>query len=372
MTTPVAPNPNTVKVIAVGDPHFQVSNVTDCELLVRKLCVLVDAVKPDFVVILGDTLHMHEKIHVTPLNVVNKLFKKMSERVLTFVLIGNHDMINHSQFLTANHGFNAYKKWPNLVICDKVKIYETKGQKFVFCPFVPNGRFVEALDTSGAPAVGANELTDAVTKGDPPEAAVGAPKRPWADATCIFAHQEFFGCRFNPVQTSTEGDLWPEDYPMVVSGHIHAEQRLQSNIYYPGSSMQHGFAETEDKVVASLNFTKGEPFGLRRVDLGLPKRKTFYIDVQKADAFVPPKGVIVKLVVQGTPEQFKVFRRGIAYKELTTKRGVKITFAPKGDVAAVEGKRPESTKQSVSDILAGMVKESGNSSIQRAYEKLVS
>lgn len=351
-----------VKVIAVGDPHFQVSNVPDCELLVRKLCILVDAVKPDFVVILGDTLHMHEKIHVTPLNVVNKLFEKLTERVLTFVLIGNHDMINHSQFLTSNHGFNAYKKWPNLVICDKVKTYEIKGQKFVFCPFVPNGRFEDALNTITVDKI--NSTTGTIIR----------KATQWKDASCIFAHQEFFGCRFNPVQTSTDGDVWSEDNPLVVSGHIHAEQRLQSNVYYPGSSMQHGFAETEDKIVANLTFntTKGEPFGLKRVDLGLPKRKTVYIDVQNADSYKPPIGVYIKMVVQGRPEQLKVFRRGIAYKELT-KKGIKISFSPKSDMAtSLIEKRPDTiVKQSVSTILADLVKETKDSNIQRAYEKLL-
>lgn len=153
---------------------------------------------------------------------------------------------------------------------------EIKDQKFVFCPFVPNGRFEDALNTITIDKV--NSTANTIIR----------KASQWKDATCIFAHQEFFGCRFNPVQ----GDVWSEDNPLIVSGHIHAEQRLQSNVYYPGSSMQHGFSETEDKIVANLTFTKGEPFGLKRVDLGLPKRKTVYIDVQNADSYKPPADLV--------------------------------------------------------------------------------
>jgi DNA repair exonuclease SbcCD nuclease subunit len=331
--------------IAIGDPHFQVSNAPDCEMLIERIRMLVDHNKPDFVVVLGDTLHLHEKIHVTPLNLVTKFFTMLTERVKTFVLIGNHDMINHSQFLTENHGFNSYKKWPNMTICDTVKEAEIKGQTFVFCPYVPNGRFVEALET-----------------GD---------KKLWREASCIFAHQEFFGCRFNPMQVSTEGDIWPEDNPLIVSGHIHGEQRLQSNIYYPGSSMQHGFGDTDEKIIALLTFTeKGTPFGLQRVDIQLPKKKTWYLDVQNADAFVPPPGVMAKLVIKGRPEQIRMFRRSDAFKKLI-KMGVKISFSPKIDQTAdLKSHTMNGVKKNVMVLLEEMVKES-TPEIKAAYVEIM-
>ncbi len=35
-------------------------------------------------------------------------------------------------------------------------------------------------------------------------------------------------------------------FPLVISGHIHSEQRPQKNIFYPGSVIQHAFGESED------------------------------------------------------------------------------------------------------------------------------
>ncbi len=35
-------------------------------------------------------------------------------------------------------------------------------------------------------------------------------------------------------------------FPLVISGHIHSEQRPQKNIFYPGSVIQHALGESED------------------------------------------------------------------------------------------------------------------------------
>jgi DNA repair exonuclease SbcCD nuclease subunit len=330
-----------VSVLAIGDPHFKVGNGADCQLLTDKIQILVENAKPDFVVVMGDVLDTHEKVSVFPLNLLIKFFKMLSERVPTYVLVGNHDLIGNTQFLTEHHCLNSFKEWKNLTICDNVKTLELKGQKFVFVPYVPNERFLDALET------------------------LRPQGKTWTDASCIFAHQEFYGCRFNPVQVSTEGDLWSDDKPLVVSGHIHNEQRLQPNLYYVGSSLQHGFSENADKIIALLSFSKGQPFGLQRIDLQLPKKKIFYLDVENADLFVVPPETQTKVVIKGRPEQIRVFRRGDAFKKLV-KAGAKVTFSPKIEVALRKG---GTTKQSVIEILHGMVKEA-SPEVQRAYEVL--
>ena len=42
----------------------------------------------------------------------------MSEITMTYILVGNHDMINNQQFLTDNHWMNGLKQWDNIVIVD--------------------------------------------------------------------------------------------------------------------------------------------------------------------------------------------------------------------------------------------------------------
>jgi DNA repair exonuclease SbcCD nuclease subunit len=540
--------------IAVGDPHFMISNVIDAEMLITKVNSLVDRLKPDFVVLLGDILHTHEKIHVVPFRLATRFITELAEKVPVFLIIGNHDYCfggdvkvkmwdgsvkfardiligdklvgddytsrtvkrvvygqgkmfkvkqynritndivseytvsashiltlvlptnilywdnnnnvyvswftrdsklcshssgditemntclkstaitngkfditvtdylllnkfvqscvfgysrnvnvqdpneflqlrnpkyytqlysliiedcsgsdeyeyfgwelkgnspyflledgtvthncNNQQFLTDAHAFNAFKSIANVTVCDKPLVYETNGLKFVFCPYVPPERFQEALGT----------LEDSGIR--------------WDDATCIFAHQEFYGCSFNPVATSTEGDIWPDDFPLVVSGHIHNEQRLQPNIYYPGSSMQHAFGETSNKTVAQLTFNKGKKFKLKKVDLELRKKKIVYVDVDCADKFEPEPNTLTKLVIKGSSEQFKVFRRGQAYKDLQ-KLGIAISFSPNA-MTEYDNNNENGTKKvkkSVIEILYDLVKD-GNKYLLSAFKEL--
>ena len=77
--------------------------------------------------------------------------------------------------------------------------------KFLFVPYVPPGRFVEALETY--------------------------KNINWKDVDCIFAHQEFYGCKMGAI-LSEEGDKWESKWPLVVSGHIHSRQWINKNIYY--------------------------------------------------------------------------------------------------------------------------------------------
>ena len=330
-----------VTCLAVGDPHFQVNNVPDAEDLIKKVNALVEQLQPTFVVILGDLLHTHERIHVTPFNLATRFVTSLARKVQVYLIIGNHDLQNNQQFLTSNHAFNSLKKIENVTVCDRVVLRKMNGMKFVFCPYVPPERFEEALAT------------------------LEEKGRRWDDASCIFAHQEFFGCRFNPVMTSTDGDIWPEDYPLVVSGHIHNEQRLQSNIYYTGSSMQHAFGETANKTIALLTFEKDKPFQLQRIDLEMRKKKIVYLDVERADTFKPEPNTYIKLVLKGRPEQFKVFRRGQTYKDLQ-KMGLAISFAPQQDI--VQADRTVQ-KKNVLEILEDMIK-NDDDYVKAAFQEL--
>ncbi len=73
------------------------------------------------------------------------------------------------------------------------------------------------------------------------------------NVNCIFAHQEFYGCKMGAIE-SIEGDKWDHSFPLVISGHIHSEQRPQKNIFYPGSVIQHAFGESEDNGLLLLIF----------------------------------------------------------------------------------------------------------------------
>lgn len=300
-------NDTSVKALVIGDPHFKAKNIREGEEFSQKAIEAAETHSPDFIVVLGDTLDTHEVVRVTPHNLACNFIESLSNIAPVFLLIGNHDLINQCQFLTSNHIFNPLKKWKNVTVVDKPVIEFVGELCFIFCPYVPPGKFKEALD-------------EIVKQGEM-----------WDFADCIFAHQEFRGCQMGD-HSSVIGDKWDEDYPPVISGHIHNSQTVGKNVFYPGSSIQHAFGESPDKCLWSVTFGKNdEPpyFDVEKIDLGLKNKKIIYLNIDDIDTF--DRGQIekyqIKLSLKGSPEQFRVFRRGKTRTDLL-KLGVKFAYTP--------------------------------------------
>tara|TARA_B100000686_G_scaffold355139_1_gene470297 strand:+ start:3018 stop:4034 length:1017 start_codon:yes stop_codon:yes gene_type:complete len=289
-----------VSVIAIGDPHFMTKNIPEVELFIEKSLELIESRSPDFIVVLGDLLHEHERIHTITLNKAYGYIDRLRLLAKTFILIGNHDMINNQQFLNDNHWMNGMKEWENVTVVDVVKSYEIKGKTFYFCPYVPPGRFIEALNTSG---------------------------EGWEECDGIFAHQEFYGCKMGAIE-SVEGDKWSLEHPNVISGHIHSNQTIQKNVYYPGAAMQHAFGESHKNVIPCMKFGGGK-YELEEIDLKLPRKRILYVDVEELEDYEVKGGEDkIRLTVSGTYEQFKVFKKSKKYKELNNS-GIKIVYKSK-------------------------------------------
>jgi hypothetical protein len=226
------------------------------------------------------------------------------------------------------------KDWDNVVIVDTVIRLVKKGEKLVFVPYVPNGRFLEALETG----------------------------EEWRDADCIFAHQEFAGCKMGAI-ISIDGDRWPEDYPRIVSGHIHSKQTPQPNIYYTGSAMQHAFGESDKNVIPIITF----PYNVKEIDLDLPRKKIIYMDMDKIEDFVPKEtNDQLKLTISGSFDEFKTFKKTEKYKELT-KNGTKVVFKAKKEIT----NQKETTDTNFRDILFKLVSETKNKTLLEYYELVI-
>jgi len=345
-------------VLFIGDPHFQISNIPEVDLFLSKIKQLAEEKKPDLIVIAGDILHTHERLHTVALNKAYDLVNAMKAISKTYILVGNHDYISNQQFLTDNHWMNGMKAWDNTVIVDKVVEETIKGEKFVFVPYVPPGRFVEALDT--------------------------LESNKWNDASCIFAHQEFAGCKMGAI-VSVEGDKWSLEDPHVVSGHIHSRQMPQANIYYSGSAMQHAFGESEKNIIAFFEFSDRK-HSLTEIDLGLPRKKIVYMDVEDIENYkVPVTEDQIKVTLTGNYEQFKALKKTKKYKELL-EDGTKVVFKPKKltkkdgvdggeDKGKEEGGSSEETPivsgTDFKAILSNIVTEEKNPYLSRAFELIV-
>ena len=52
----------TTKVLVVGDQHFKIDNIPLINKFIQRLVNIIDDKKPDFIVLLGDLLHTHERL----------------------------------------------------------------------------------------------------------------------------------------------------------------------------------------------------------------------------------------------------------------------------------------------------------------------
>ena len=110
------------QILLIGDPHFKTSNAIETNQLHQStLKYLKSNPSIDFVVVLGDILHCHEKIHTQPFCRAVKFLSDLADERETFALIGNHDRINNNVFLTEEHPFVGLKEYPNLPLSKKEK-----------------------------------------------------------------------------------------------------------------------------------------------------------------------------------------------------------------------------------------------------------
>lgn len=289
-----------VSVLTIGDPHFKLENSANIPTYIARVESVIKAESPTFVTIMGDLLDTHEKVHSTMMNHAYVFINTIRKLCPVYVLVGNHDYINNSQFLTTNHWMNAMKYWDNVFIVDTGFIHQSVYGKFIFCPYVYPSKFIEAL-----------EIID----------------KDWRSARTIFCHQEFYGCQMGAIQ-STIGDRWEPEYPFVVSGHVHNKQRPQANIFYTGSSIQHAFGETDDKTITMCYFDTN--ITLESIDLNMPRKRIRYMSVDEAEKFKvnTTDNEILKITLTGTYDDFKRFKKTRKYKELTN-ANVRINFKHK-------------------------------------------
>lgn len=291
---------NQTIITAVGDPHFRTDNIQEVEMFIEAMIKLCNEVKPNLIVILGDLLHTHERLHTMALNKALFFIDQMRKISPTIVLVGNHDLVSNQEFLTTNHWMNSMKEWDNVTIVDTTIQKTINDHLFTFVPYVYPGRFEEALNYT----------------------------QNWKESTAIFAHQEFYGCKMGAI-VSSEGDKWSLNLPNVVSGHIHSNQTI-GNIYYCGSSLQHAFGESDRNIIPVFTWkNNSNKYELKEVDLGLPRKKIIYKDISEIENLnIEQKDDKIKLSISGKQEEFKAFKKTKKYKDLV-KDGIKVVFKNK-------------------------------------------
>jgi len=331
-----------MQIVAIGDTHFKVDNMNIVDKLIEEIVSKLTLLKPDLIVLLGDILHDHERLHTLALNRALDFINKLRNISKVFVLVGNHDMINHDQFLSDQHWMNALKQWDNVCIVDKVEHLECSdiNANFLFCPYVAPGRFQEALET--------HEFD-------------------WRESDIIFAHQEFKGCKMGAI-ISEDGDEWDIDDPFVISGHIHSKQSPQDNIMYPGSSMQVAYGESNENIILIVDYNDGE-IELTEQILNIPRKRIVYIDTDSFDQYEPPTTEDeIKITIKGKYTDFKAIKKTSKYKKLV-KLGFKISY--KHEKLDITTDKKKAEVKDFTNVLESLVKSSSDEFLNKAYDKLL-
>lgn len=331
-----------VKVLFIGDPHFQLNNLSELDTFIDQVYNILLEKQPNIIVVAGDLLHTHERLHTDVMNKAYIFVKKLSLITKTYVLVGNHDYTSNNQFLTTNHWMNGMKEWKNVVIVDKVICEKFLDKTFTFVPYVYPGKFKLALDT--------------------------LKEKCWEKSDCIFAHQEFEGCKMGAI-ISEIGDKWSNDLPPVVSGHIHSRQKLGNNVFYPGTPMQHAFGESENNILALLHFKNLEDnYTMEEINLSLPKKKIIYVNIDDVDSYeYSDTQDKLKLTITGNQHKFKAFKKTTKYKEILNK-GIKVIFkSEKIETSEYTDLKTVNFKE----ILHTLVMKQKNVELYNCYEKII-
>jgi len=305
------------RILTIGDPHFMLTNQHETKIMHERILSIITTTKPDFVVVLGDVMHNHKNMYIVNFVHAMEFLGDIQDICPLYILVGNHDRISceNAIYCDKYHPFTACHRWNNTIVADKPLIIEKDDRKYLMTPYVPDGHLIECLDKY-------------------------TPQ--WKEVDLIFAHQEFYGVKMGAI-ISERGDVWDIGLPLVITGHVHQYQRLQANILYVGTPLQHGFGDTTDKTVSIFDInhrddsmaTNGKWWVEYRFYLDMPPKKTIIMGCSElTNEWMPPEGQ-VRIVLHGTRVEYNMLAKmKLLYK--MKNMGVKIKFVDISEKQAVK------------------------------------
>lgn len=325
------------KILCIGDPHIKESSVIETQILGDKIVETINAEHPEIVVVMGDTLHNHEKINCTIQVMAVKFFERILEAspdLKLYVIIGNHDIPNPHEFLPDTHAFYSLKgRDRRLVIVDKPVIAKHRWCNFLFVPFVPPGRFREACEL----VIPFEEVPEKIST--------------------IFCHQEFNGIMMENHSPANDSENYPSDFPLCVAGHIHKYQVVGDNLFYTGTPYQHRFGEDTDKALLCLDFAGDEITPKRVFVSGIPLKKSFTVSKDEFMDLEVNQTDNYKIEVYGYEGEITSLKLSEKHSSLKKMKNVKILYSVMSERAAHEEKLKDivslSFKQRLEDLVKG-------------------
>ena len=198
------------KILRVGDPHVQISNMSDSQKLIDFVLKTAIEKKIKTIEFLGDLFHTHAILRSEIVHFWKNTFEKIdSEKIQCIVLVGNHDQHpskEKQQIINALNVFEATNKTNNhRIIVNKPMIIDN----IAYIPHTSDhNKFIQ--DSCDLFEKGAQKL--------------------------LVAHQTFTGARYDNgfyAQDGIEIDLVSQE--SIISGHIHTRQQI-GKCDYPGTA----------------------------------------------------------------------------------------------------------------------------------------
>lgn len=298
---------NYLNIFCIGDPHIRIEEEDDIYTYFQELFNIIQSTDLshtiDFIIILGDVLHNHSTLQTGSLNLATQFFKFCKSIAKTFCLVGNHDFINNDQFLNSNHWMNSFKDWDNnFIIVDKVETFVKNNIQISLSPYVPNGRFVEALNTSNNEELKLN----------------------WKNSSIIFAHQLLNGAKMGAI-IENNVEEWLDDYPLCISGHIHSFQKVKNNYYCLGSSRYVGYGDNGKKYCSLIRINEEDKtIYFKKLQLNIKSKQVFTIMITNSNfntlnEYLEKIGKksdtkYVKLIFKGEKNLIQTFKQSSMYK----------------------------------------------------------
>lgn len=246
-----------MKILCIGDLHFKKDNTDEIDNILNEIIEMIEKKNFDIVVSLGDTLDTHERIYQYPLYKAISFYFKIAERCPLYVIVGNHDRLNNSDFCSEISSMYCLKKTPNIYIIDKPLLFGKKNE-FIAVPYVPNGKFEDALKML---ELSENDLEK---------------------IKIIFCHQEFKDAQMGAIK-SKNGDIWTRNI-QIISGHIH-EYQILDNIIYTGMPYQLTYGESPKKYILSLDFSD-EKMNIEKIILkSMIQKKIIHLTINQLPDF---------------------------------------------------------------------------------------
>jgi len=205
-----------MKILRVGDPHVQVSNLKDSEALLDFVISTAIKEKVTAIEFLGDLFHTHAILRVEVVDFWKRAFEKIKfahndyQGIECRVLVGNHDQPGSREKEQVMNALNMFQ--------DKDHTPDNGGYRYIINrPMIIDGIGYVPYHSNQEHFI--SEAALLYNQG----------------AMLLVAHQTFTGAQYENGFFSEEG-IDPEKLlqKQIISGHIHKSQQV-GKCFYPGT-----------------------------------------------------------------------------------------------------------------------------------------